>query len=88
MPAGRHSAGSIRKPAKRPVAQAQRQITAPPTTNRMHARRSGGASSRPILITTVLAPQRTEMSTATAAPLRSMSFEGWLRTHSRIRHLA
>src|SRR5262245_4984893 len=39
----------------------------------MHASLSGGASSRPILITTVLAPQRIEMSTAMAAPLRSMS---------------
>jgi len=38
---------------------------------------------------TVFAPQRIEMSTAMAAPLRSMSFAGWLsRTLSRIRHLA
>src|SRR5712692_8967730 len=37
---GRHSAGSMRKPAKRRVSQSQRQITMPPTTKRIHARRS------------------------------------------------
>ena len=72
----------------RRVTNAQPQITAPPTTMRIHASRSGGASSRPSLMTTLLAPQKIEMSTAMAAPVRSMSFEGWLRTLSRIRHLA
>jgi hypothetical protein len=39
-------------------------------------------------MTTLLAPQRIEMSTAAAAPVRSMFFAGWLRALSRIRHLA
>jgi hypothetical protein len=39
-------------------------------------------------MTTLLAPQRREMSTAAAAPVRSMSFLEAIRALPRIRHLA
>src|ERR1051325_7708163 len=73
---GRHSAGVREKAAKRPVRQPHSATAMPPTAMRIQARRRGGASSRPILITTGLEPQSSETSRAAAAPRTSMSFEG------------
>ena len=85
---GRHSARAMRRPANRPVVHAQSPMTTPPTRKRIHARRIGGASSRPSLIATGFAPQRIETSTATTAPFASTFLVGWLRTSLKIRHLA
>src|SRR5581483_1714855 len=70
---GRHSARGNRMPMKRPVSHAHSAMVAPPTTKRIHASRSGGASARPSLMATVLAPQKSDASSASRAPRESMA---------------
>src|SRR5438445_773157 len=58
---GLTSARRSRKPASLPVSHAQSAITMPPTTKRIHASRSGGASSSPSLIATGLPPPKRDI---------------------------
>src|SRR5919108_3359056 len=81
---GRHSSRPTRKPASRPVAHAQSAMATPPTTNRIHARRNGGASLSPSLIATVLAPQKTDVSSASSAPVASMFLRSIKASHYTI----
>src|SRR5689334_16641844 len=76
---GPHSWRGRLAPTNRPVAAPHSVITTPPSRNRIQARRSGGASSRPSLIATVLPPQNSETSSASAMPRRSRLGGGWLR---------
>src|SRR5262245_9071280 len=54
-------------------------MTSPPTRKRIQASRSGGASSRPSLIATVLPPQKSDTSSARAAPGASTRRTEWLK---------
>ena len=76
---GRRSMRAIVKGVARPVSQPHRAMTSPPSGNRIHASRSGGASSRPSVMATVTPPQNSDSWSARPAPGASTRRTGWLR---------